>query len=153
VLRLINKDKKSCVIQLTSEKAAKRWQSEVIHVGKFIQEQTEARKRPAIADAQSEVDNSMSIDEGQFHDASEAINEKILLQFEFSAPKICLQLDTPKIDGSEWSLVTNLSNISVNLNKHEHDMKIYMSVATLTVKDNSNDERYPFIFKNEPNDG
>lgn len=94
--------------------------------------------------------SEVSIDEEGFHDAAESLNELVKFQFEFSAPKICLQLDTQLRDGSEWQLVTDLSNMEVKLQQHEHDTKIFMKVESLMVKDNSNDERFPYIFHNVP---
>lgn len=89
----------------------------------------------------------------EFHDAVESFNEIVKFQFEFSAPKICLQLSTTLKDGQEWELITYLENMNVVLQQNEHDLRVQMKVQSLMIKDNSNDERFPFIFKNMPLEG
>ncbi len=64
----------------------------------------------------------------EFHDAAESFNEIVKLQFEFSAPKICLQLNTTLKDGREWQLVTDLENMNLVFQQHEHDLRVQMKV-------------------------
>jgi hypothetical protein len=46
-----------------------------------------------------------------------------------------------------------MQNISMTMARYEHEMQVRMGVEALSIKDNSTDERYPFIFQNVPVEG
>lgn len=57
---------------------------------KVKQEQDTFLKRGFTMANDYERHSEVSIDEEGFHDAADSLNELVKLQFEFSAPKICL---------------------------------------------------------------
>ena len=76
-------------------------------------------------------------------------------------PKISLILKTRKLalsdkivmGSSEWELRTYLEHISLNMEQTANQLEVNANVNKLEVTDNSNDERFPFIFRNVPVEG
>ena len=104
ILRLTNRKKEECTLQLTSEKAVKRWYEEITQMAALMKnEQDVVLQRASTLQLDQSTDSS-SVNQEEFHDASEEINNDLIkFQFEFTAPKICLQLNTPaKGTKEEW---------------------------------------------------
>jgi hypothetical protein len=83
MLRLVNKHRVECTLQLSSQKTAERWQHEVREIAMLVKKETDTALRRAESVGEEEKKQ-----EEQQHDNA------VLLQFEFSAPDVCLLLNT-----------------------------------------------------------
>ena len=73
----------------------------------------------------------------------------------FTVPRICLNLKTPKklisnkissSDSNEWEIKTVLEQIAFEMEQRSDELSMKANVSQLKVADNTDDERFPFIF-------